>query len=719
MTKLRTLLALLALTLSFAAAAQVPQLVNYQGRVAVGAVNFDGTGQFKFALVNAAGTTTFWSNDGTSTAGSEPAAAVARTVAKGLYAVLLGDIALANMTAIPASVWSNADVRLRVWFDDGTTGFHRLTPDQRLAPQGYLSDGVVTAAKLASGAVDLGGTKITGVLPAANGGATGANSTLTALSGLTKPATAVTAVTANPTGTAATTEFTAPAHGFRAVSGVTVTSGTNPTFGATAHGFAVGDSIEIGGMTGVGATVANDEWIIAEVPDANSFRVKIGSRILTTTGTGSGATAGHLINISGLNGPGGYGDTGPNYNLNSLAPNTVVSATNLTANTFRITRAGLASIAQSGLTHAYAALRDRPALTISTNGDIYTSTTGTLFLHIENPLNNDAATAIVMESTDHNSPPSIFRSWIMSEQGFTAMGPALRVLSGNKVDIGIESFRTLIDETRISVNGTQMIGVTAAGTAIAGNATISGNATLGSVSSVAGNFDNLATAVLQVAGYFEGDSGLLLGGSFNAGFSGHDAGGTLLLYDGDDSGVYLSSPLVGHGGRITLDAGVNTFTLSNGTASLTVPPGVSGTLGTAAFTAASLITSPQLITISGPAAAVTWTTPAGSFTVARTDAAQTFTGTQTFAGVTTHGSAGTPIKNIRHGRTAALVAGTRTVADPGCSLGTRYFFTVNTLGTVGFPGSYYVSARAAGTSFTVLSNRSDDTSILDWMAIEP
>ena len=38
--------------------AQVPQALNYQGRVAVGAVNFDGTGQFKFALVNSTGTTT-------------------------------------------------------------------------------------------------------------------------------------------------------------------------------------------------------------------------------------------------------------------------------------------------------------------------------------------------------------------------------------------------------------------------------------------------------------------------------------------------------------------------------------------------------------------------------------------------------------------------------------------------------------------------------------
>jgi hypothetical protein len=35
--------------------AQVPQPLNYWGRVAVGTVNFDNTGQFKFALPNAAG----------------------------------------------------------------------------------------------------------------------------------------------------------------------------------------------------------------------------------------------------------------------------------------------------------------------------------------------------------------------------------------------------------------------------------------------------------------------------------------------------------------------------------------------------------------------------------------------------------------------------------------------------------------------------------------
>lgn len=156
--KYRTLrLALAAIFLTGTLRAQVPQLINYQGRVAVGAVNFEGAGLFKFALVNADGTTTFWSNDGTSIAGSEPTDAVSLAVAKGLYSVLLGDPALANMAAIPTSVFTNPDVRLRVWFNDGVNASQLLTPDQRLAPAAYLADGAVTSASIASGAVTSAG----------------------------------------------------------------------------------------------------------------------------------------------------------------------------------------------------------------------------------------------------------------------------------------------------------------------------------------------------------------------------------------------------------------------------------------------------------------------------------------------------------------------------------------------------------------------------------
>ena len=144
---------------AFPLAGQVPHLINYQGRVAVGAANFEGTGQFKFALVNSDGSTTYWSNDGTSTAGSQPAAAVALPVTKGLYSVQLGDTTLANMTALSATAFATADVRLRVWFNDGTTGFQQFTPDKRIAAVGYammaenIADGAVTSVKTAPVAV--------------------------------------------------------------------------------------------------------------------------------------------------------------------------------------------------------------------------------------------------------------------------------------------------------------------------------------------------------------------------------------------------------------------------------------------------------------------------------------------------------------------------------------------------------------------------------------
>ena len=50
--------ALAALLLTGTLRAQVPILLNYQGRVVVGTVNFDGSGQFRFALVDPTGNTT-------------------------------------------------------------------------------------------------------------------------------------------------------------------------------------------------------------------------------------------------------------------------------------------------------------------------------------------------------------------------------------------------------------------------------------------------------------------------------------------------------------------------------------------------------------------------------------------------------------------------------------------------------------------------------------
>lgn len=235
-----------ALTAAVGALAQVPSIINYQGRLSAGGTNgFNGPGQFKFALVNggtnlnqqatatatvsggfvteiiltdggsgyaerpavaiidATGSNatatatvsggavtsisvgnpgrhysdsptvtiaapppnyayvTFWSNDGSSTGGGEPGQAVPLLVNQGLFSVNLGDTGLSNMTAvIPTSIFTNSDLRLRIWFSDGVAAFQQFYPDQRLTSAGYammaanVPDGSVTSAKLAVGAVN-------------------------------------------------------------------------------------------------------------------------------------------------------------------------------------------------------------------------------------------------------------------------------------------------------------------------------------------------------------------------------------------------------------------------------------------------------------------------------------------------------------------------------------------------------------------------------------
>jgi hypothetical protein len=112
-------------------AVEVPRVLNYQGRVASSGSLFEGTGQFKFAIVNVDGATFYWRNDGGSGVG-EPTTTVALNVTKGLFSARLGDTALPNMAEIPEAVFQNTNLRLRVWFNDGVKGSQRLLPDQQL-----------------------------------------------------------------------------------------------------------------------------------------------------------------------------------------------------------------------------------------------------------------------------------------------------------------------------------------------------------------------------------------------------------------------------------------------------------------------------------------------------------------------------------------------------------------------------------------------------------
>jgi hypothetical protein len=122
----------------FSAFGGVPALLNFQGRIVIGGVSFNGTGQFQFALVDNTGTNTFWSNDGTGSGGGEPTAAVSLVMTNGLYAVVLGDTNVSGMPQpIDPGTFTNGDVRVRVWFNDGTHGFEQLSPDQRIVAAGY------------------------------------------------------------------------------------------------------------------------------------------------------------------------------------------------------------------------------------------------------------------------------------------------------------------------------------------------------------------------------------------------------------------------------------------------------------------------------------------------------------------------------------------------------------------------------------------------------
>jgi len=91
--------------------------------------------------------TTYWSNDGTSSEGSQPAAAVSVTVTGGLFTVVLGNNTVPNMAVIDAALFLQPNLQLRIWFNDGVNGFAALDPAQNLTTAPYA----VVAEKLAGG----------------------------------------------------------------------------------------------------------------------------------------------------------------------------------------------------------------------------------------------------------------------------------------------------------------------------------------------------------------------------------------------------------------------------------------------------------------------------------------------------------------------------------------------------------------------------------------
>ena len=130
MKKFALLFLILLLTVPVFAADNV--MFDYQGRVKVQGQSYDGTGYFKFAIVNNPGTTSLWSNDMTSENGGEPDTAITANVQEGIFNVTIGDPAV-GMEPINRTVFNHPNkIKLRTWFSDGTHGFQQLLPDRKL-----------------------------------------------------------------------------------------------------------------------------------------------------------------------------------------------------------------------------------------------------------------------------------------------------------------------------------------------------------------------------------------------------------------------------------------------------------------------------------------------------------------------------------------------------------------------------------------------------------
>ncbi|HZU86292.1 MAG TPA: hypothetical protein VFF78_02340 [Anaerolineaceae bacterium] len=127
-----------------------PTTISYQGYVKVSGTPVNGIAYFKFALLDSGGAT-HWSNDGSSTSGNQPVAAVPLSVVDGLFTVMLGDTSLGGMTQpLSAEVFAGADLALRVWFSVDNLSFTQLTPDRVLAsaPFAFQAQQAANAALL-------------------------------------------------------------------------------------------------------------------------------------------------------------------------------------------------------------------------------------------------------------------------------------------------------------------------------------------------------------------------------------------------------------------------------------------------------------------------------------------------------------------------------------------------------------------------------------------
>ena len=129
--------------LNFVLSPSLPQFITYQGRIDDNNGLPSGQRQFKFALVDETGATTFWAHDGTTS--GEPTTAINLGVNQGLFSVALGNTSLTGMTEAldPGIFDQGASVFLRIWYSSAAGNpFEQLSPDVRLTSVPYALNAV-------------------------------------------------------------------------------------------------------------------------------------------------------------------------------------------------------------------------------------------------------------------------------------------------------------------------------------------------------------------------------------------------------------------------------------------------------------------------------------------------------------------------------------------------------------------------------------------------
>jgi len=111
-----------------------PTIVSYQGQIWDGETPYNGTGYFKFAIMDVTGTIYHWNSSGI----GREIDYITLPVSNGLFSVNLGDTSIEGMNEpLSANVFGDPNTLLRVWFSPDSFDPWTQMPDQKIAAVPY------------------------------------------------------------------------------------------------------------------------------------------------------------------------------------------------------------------------------------------------------------------------------------------------------------------------------------------------------------------------------------------------------------------------------------------------------------------------------------------------------------------------------------------------------------------------------------------------------